>query len=761
MSKNNSVRELRLKNINDNYIKGVISNIIAVFITGSLFSDCLIINGIAAYLGLIIFFNVIRIPYIVLIKNKTINPESRLAAVWAYSTLHLSTLSWGMVILNLYPHIESSQYLMFLLIIQALAMGGMMNMSASLPLSLIHVNILMIPLIYIAYTVTGITENMHQPLVIFLFYLFLIFWSLTLNRQITGTFKLKLKNIKSLEERLLIDRRYKTIFDEAPTGVFYFDTDLVIQDCNRSFSKILQVKPGQLLGQDMHNLSDKRLYPTLKAVTRNEKGSYEGPYLTTFSRKELWISLRTSPIQGKEGEVLGGVGIVEDHSERIRIQNKIEYQAYHDTLTDLPNRQLLRDRLEQSLKSVQRHGHLGALLFLDLDKFKLINDTLGHRMGDLLLIEVAKRLTRLLREEDTVARLGGDEFVVLLPNLDISAEKAIQFTDLVCGKIHNALSKPIALDNSNIRTSTSIGVYVFTSDDDSADHILKSADTAMYNAKDLGRNRSSYYHSGMEENLKEKMVLEVELKEALNNDELSIFYQPIVAIEENKIIAAESLLRWNHSTRGFISPEDIISAAESSNQILDLGNWIISRVFRQFKEWIDEDRIDLEYLSVNISMKQILQPDFADVLLGKIDEYGIPPHKIVLEITESVLMSDFDMTVSKIRALRKRGVKFALDDFGTGYSSLSYLKRLPVDKLKIDRFFTQTLLTNHDDYVLIKTILSIADYFNLKVITEGVEEKAQVETLKGMGCSWYQGYFCSEPVPPEEFLKLFQDNLSR
>lgn len=754
MNKDSSVRELRIKCINDNYAKGIIANLFVVLLTGFLFSEYLIANGIIFYLGLVVLFNIIRIFYLLFVKNKKLVPDGRAGTFLSLGSLHLSTFSWALLILNLYPHIDSSHFLIFLILMQALTIGGMMNLAASLPLSLIHINILMIPIIYVSYTDTAVANDIYQPLVMVLFYFFLVFWSVTLNRQLNKTFRLKLRNLKNLEQNMLNDRLYKTIVDEAPTGIFYYNTDLVIQNCNRSFAKILQVEPEQLLGLDMNNLPDTRLYPALDAVRENSKGSYEGPYITALSKKELWISLRTSAIQGIQGEALGGVGIVEDFSERIRIQNKIEYQAYHDALTDLPNRQLLKDRLEQSLKSVQRHGHLGALLFLDLDKFKLINDTMGHRMGDLLLIEVAKRLIDLLREEDTVARLGGDEFIVLLPNLDIRADKAVQYTDLVCEKIHQALSVPITLDNRNVQTSTSIGVYVFTPDDVSADHILKSADTAMYNAKELGRNRSSYYHSGMEENLQERMLLEVELKEALNNNELSIYFQPIAAVEDSKIIAAESLLRWNHSSRGFISPEDIINTAESSNQILILGDWIIRQSLRQFKEWIDGGVADLEYLSINISMKQILQPDFADDILGIISESGVPPHQIVLEITESVLISDFEMTVAKIRSLRKKGVKFALDDFGTGYSSLSYLKKLPVDKLKIDRYFTHTLLTNHDDYVLIKTILSIAEYFNLSVITEGVEEKAQVEKLKEMGCSLYQGYYCSRPVPAEDFIKL-------
>jgi diguanylate cyclase (GGDEF)-like protein/PAS domain S-box-containing protein len=748
------VKELRIQSINENFLKGIIANLITVLLTGFLFSGYIFADGIFIFLGLIIFINLIRIPYVFLIRKKLMNRDSKLAEYWGFGSLHLSTLFWAMVILRLYPHIETSQYLIFLIIIQALATGGMMNLSAGLFLSLIHVNMFMLPMIYISIVTIGVTENMHQPLALFLYYLFLIFWSFTLNRQMIKAFHLKLKHLSSLEKNTLNDRRYKTIFDEAPTGILYYDSNLIIQNYNSSLAKIAETETGSLIGLDLHVLPDKRIFPTLNKVSEKEKGSYEGPYHTAHSKKDIWISLRTSPILGNEGEFMGGVGIFEDLTERMLIQDKIEYQAYHDTLTDLPNRQLLKDRLEQSLKSVQRHGHLGALLFLDLDKFKLINDTMGHRIGDLLLIEVSKRLKALLREEDTVARLGGDEFIVLLPNLDISAEKAVQYTDLVCGKIHDTLANPVSLDNHNLQTSTSIGVYVFTSDDDSAEHILKSADTAMYDAKDKGRNRSSYYHSGMEENIKQKMVLEVELKEALKNNELTIYYQPIVETENGRIIAAESLLRWNHSTKGFISPEDIINAAESSNQILILGDWIVGQVLSQFKKWLDQGVTELEYLSINISMKQIFQPDFAENMISKITASGVPPHMIVLEITESVLISEFDMTVSKIRTLRKAGVQFALDDFGTGYSSLSYLKKLPVDKLKIDRYFTKTLLTNHDDYVLIKTILSIADYFNLNVITEGVEEEAQVDKLKEMGCSLYQGYFCSRPVPPQDFIKL-------
>ncbi len=757
MDSSNFRNEIRIDRANNNVGLAVLTNLFLTFLVYIIFSDNIALSlRTAVLLGLNVFISLMRLLYLWMVRSSHMDKFSMKAFVWFHLSILLSAVTWGFIFLHLYITVDSSRILVLLALLFGLATGGVINLSSRFSIAFVYFNLVLSPLfIYMAIIEDNFFFSHAQMMLVY--YLFLTFWSYQLSREAGINLGLKVRHLNNREKFLLNEKRYRTIFEEAPTGIFYYNKDLIIQNCNASFVQILQADQDLLIGLDLNTIPDKRGLPAIKSPLNNEKGFYEGPYHTVHSDIDIWVSLKTTPLSGKNSELIGGVGIIEDLTVRNRIKQEIEYQAYHDSLTKLPNRKLMMDRLEQALHSAQRHGYLGALLFLDLDKFKLINDTLGHRTGDLLLVEVAGRLRKLLREEDTVARIGGDEFVILLPNLDENQEKALQFTNLVNSKIHDALSDSILVDGQSIQTSTSIGVYIFSEEDSSAGHILKAADTAMYNAKDLGRNRSSYFHAGMEEVIRQKMILEVELKEALKHNQLEIYFQPIVETGSERIVAAEALLRWNHAERGFICPEEIIEAAESSNQIIALGDWIVERVLAIYGEWLERGLVSLEYVSINISIKQILNSGFAAKMIRTVSESTVPMKNIVLEITESVLISDFERTVKAIRTLRKAGIRFALDDFGTGYSSLGYLKRLPMDKLKIDRSFTQSLLTSRDDFILVETILSIAEYFQLDVITEGVEEQAQVEKLKEMGCPLYQGYFCSMPLPEDKFLKLLKD----
>ncbi|MDA3957363.1 EAL domain-containing protein [Oceanispirochaeta sp.] len=756
MVKDSFISKSRTDLLFNNLPSAITANFLVSSVLIFVFRNSDFLNRVLFYVILIWIVNIGRIILYLLARRRIINKYSSMGNILYIAGLVFSSGLWGLLTLILLPVIDSATGLFLSILLVGFATGGMINLTANFYLAMLYLQMILLPLI-------GATFFHHDQfyleiLVTLLFYdAFLIFLVSSLSGQISQNLRLKLKNLMNQEKIRLNEQRFEAIFKEAPIGILYYDKDLVIQNCNESFSGILKTTTDKLIGLSMHNLHDQRVVPALTSILKKETGSYEGPYHTLNSDIDIVCSLKTSPVIGSEGELIGGVCILEDNTEKEGILNKIEYQAFHDSLTDLPNRQLLIDRLKQAVKAAHRHHHRGAILFLDLDKFKLVNDTMGHRVGDLLLQEVALRLIKLLREEDTIARLGGDEFVILLPNLTGSANETVVFTNLVSNKIHETLAETIVIENYNIQISTSIGVYIFSKENHSADHILKSADTAMYNAKETGRSRTSFYHSSMDESMLNQLVLEQELASAINNDELEMFYQPIVSLENQKIVAAEALLRWDHKERGFISPESIIQTAESSGQIVALGDWIINRVFSDYNRWFEDGSPALEYVSINISIKQIMQADFVKNMKIKMNETHIPHENIVLEITESILISDFKNTVKKIMELQDFGVQFALDDFGTGYSSLSYLKRLPLNKLKIDRFFTCNLLTDHDDYILIKTILSIAQHFNLDVIAEGVEEKSQVDKLRSMGCFYYQGYFCSKPVPPKEFLLLFED----
>ena len=667
--------------------------------------------------------------------------------------LLLTALSWGLSALILFPLGYPIQQAFLVLIMGGIVSGAVISLSADHRLSLIFTQIILIPLI----GRNLFTESEIRTGIVILIIAYDLYISITsrkLYEQIRNNL-IEAYNLWKGEDSLkMSERRYESIFLEASTGIFYYNSSLILKDCNRGFSAILHSPREVLSGLKMMDLPDKRIMPALKAALTGEEGYYEGLYHTLKSDRDIHVRLRTSPLRNAAGTIWGGVGIVEDISEKTRIEQEIHHQAYHDTLTNLPNRQLLTDRLSQALKSAQRHIHKGVILFLDLDKFKLINDTMGHQTGDLLLKEVGARLSSILRKEDTVSRIGGDEFVILLPEIISDHDSSVLYARSVADKIHSVLKESFQISGQTFHISTSIGVIIFNGDEGSPEDVLKFADTAMYHAKEQGRNRTSFFHQEMDSMMQEQVVLEADLREALKNNELDIFLQPIVNIPDNRISGAEALLRWNHKEKGFISPDKIILIAENTGQIVSLGRWIMAETLRIYGVWIKNRQFLLDFITINISTKQLMQPDFVNETIRCILDSAIPPERVVLEIREQNLNTDFDNTLNKMKLLRDFGVKFALDDFGMGCSSLGYLKKLPLSKLKIDRTFTADLLTDKDTLAMVETIMSIASHFNMKVITKGVEKKEQRDRLKDLGCPYYQGYFCSKPLPPEEFLAM-------
>jgi len=693
---------------------------------------------------------------IYLIQKKTNRKDRETGMIWKglfISGTILSAAAWGSSTLLIFPSATPTHQFFLALILTGLASGGITSLSAFFFMAFTYVQLMLLPLLF-SFLISSFPLPLEMAALVFLFDGFICYASYKLSRHGETNLSLEYSYITAREKLKLSEQRYEAIFKEAPVGIFYYDKDMILKECNTGFSDIPKTPVSRLKGLYLPSLPDKRILPTLKKILSNQNGFYEGPYRSAVSKIDLWATLRTSPVTDAKGRVTGGVGIVQDITEQKKIQQEIHHQAYHDILTGLSNRQLLMDRLTQTLKRARRHDHMGALLFLDLDKFKLVNDTMGHQTGDELLKEVGRRLSAVLRNVDTVSRVGGDEFVILLPELINDREAAANQARIVAEKIHTVLADPIVIEGHNIHTSTSIGIIIFDGEEESPDLVLKYADTAMYNAKDQGRNRTSFYHSEMDEIMQRQLLLEIDLRKALELDELEMYFQPIVSIGENRIVGAEALLRWNHPERGFISPEEIIRTAENTGQILPLGKWILEKALSLYAGWIAGDSIRLDYISINISIRQVLQENFVEETLAAIRRAGISPERIVLEVTESVLITEFDNTVLKIKALRETGVQFALDDFGTGYSSLSYLKKLPLDKLKIDRTFTENLLSDRDDFALVETIMSIAEHFDLPVISEGVENAEQMDLLRKMGCPLYQGYYCSRPLPPEQFLSF-------
>ncbi|HEY4317453.1 MAG TPA: EAL domain-containing protein [Herbaspirillum sp.] len=437
-------------------------------------------------------------------------------------------------------------------------------------------------------------------------------------------------------------------------------------------------------------------------------------------------------------------------SHRKIAERKIHYLAYYDSVTGLPNRLFLHDRLAAALERASRTGHPGALLLIDLDNFKTINDTLGHDKGDMLLQEVASRLQANARRVDMVARLGGDEFVMMLEDLAEEEQTAGSQVHTVGEKVLNALSQPFELGNTLHHTSASIGITLFHDNQDQANELLKRADMAMYQAKAAGRNTMRFFSPAMQAAVSRRALLETDLREGLGRNEFVLHYQPQVD-SEGRITGAEALVRWQHPQHGLVSPAEFIPLAEDSGLIFPLGLWVLNTACRQLALWANDPRSDALALSVNVSARQFQHPHFVDILLEVLEQTGANPYRLKLELTESLFVTDMEIAAAKMSTLKARGVEFSLDDFGTGYSSLSYLKRLPLKQLKIDQSFVRDILTDSNDAAIAIMIVALARSLGLEVIAEGVESVEQRQFLFDHGCPLYQGYLFSPPVPISRF----------
>jgi len=431
-------------------------------------------------------------------------------------------------------------------------------------------------------------------------------------------------------------------------------------------------------------------------------------------------------------------------------EDEIERLAFYDPLTNLPNRRLLHDRLQQSLVSNARHCNHGAVLFIDLDNFKNLNDTKGHNIGDQLLVEVAGRLMNCVRVGDTVARLGGDEFVIILNGLSETAAQAASQTEAVGNKILAAICQPYLLQELTHHCSASMGVCLFHHQDSTVDELLKYTDAAMYQAKRAGRNTLSFYDPAMQTTLEIRTALEMDLRCALAENQFVLFYQMQVD-HCGDIVGAEALIRWRHPQRGMISPAEFIPLAEETGLILPIGKWVLETACAQLKNWENSPDRQALQLAVNVSAPQFHQPDFVELVRETLHNLDLNPDRLKLELTESLVLDNIDDTIVKMQLLKEIGVRFSMDDFGTGYSSLSYLTKLPIDQLKIDQSFVRNTNAKQSDAVIVQTIIGMADNLGIECIAEGVETADQYEFLKQHGCRLYQGYLFSRPVTLDEF----------
>ena len=460
---------------------------------------------------------------------------------------------------------------------------------------------------------------------------------------------------------------------------------------------------------------------------------------------EIQVAQRTSELKSANGK------LIQDLEERKRVEQSIRHMAHHDALTGLPNRALFRDRLTHAMAQADRYHQILAVLFLDLDRFKAINDTLGHNVGDELLKLTAERLRSCIRDCDTVARLGGDEFTIIVDDI-----VEIQDAAVVAQKILDTISQPFNLHGHEVFISVSIGLTLYPNDDENADNLLRNADSAMYRAKEYGRNNFQFYVADMNVKARERLMLESQLRRALDRNEFTLYYQPRVNLFSGRVIGAEALLRWRHPDMGLVPPAQFIPILEDTGMIIPVGEWVLHQASQQNRIWQDLGLPRIR-MAVNLSVRQFVQKELAGSILAILERVGLSPEYLELEITEDLLLEHNQTNIITLTKLRNQGIHISIDDFGTGYSSLSYLKRLPIDTLKIDQSFLRDIENDPDNKAITSAIIAMAGSLHLNVLAEGVETEEQLAFLRAQGCNEIQGFSFSQPLTAEEFERMLVD----
>jgi diguanylate cyclase len=545
-----------------------------------------------------------------------------------------------------------------------------------------------------------------------------------------------------------IDNIYQSLIMTANDAIILSDSKGIIFAWNKAAETIFGYKEKEVIGQPLTFIIPNR-YREAHQIGMNRYLSTNVPKVIgktvelqglKKSGEEFPIELSLSTL--KKGEQVFFSGIIRDISERKESEKKINELVYRDPLTNLPNRRFLNNHLTMCLEQASHNDQMLAVMFIDLDRFKSINDTLGHRIGDHLLIEAAKRMESCIEKKDMLARQGGDEYILVFPHTTHQKVANIAKTIL------DELNKPFSFENNELFITASIGISMFPADGNETETLIKHADASMYRAKETGKNNYQFFKADMNQIMAKKMKLEMGLRKALDKQEFELYYQPQLNVETGKIMGVEALIRWNHSELGMISPSDFIPLAEETGLIVQIGKWVLETACEQAKIWVDNGLSEVR-VSINISARQFQQVDFVDTIRKILEETKLHAHYLELELTESIVQKP-EYAIPVMEQLRNMGIKLSLDDFGTGYSSLSYLRSFPLNTLKIDKSFIQSVNNDNKDNAIVKTIISLANSLNLNVIAEGVETTEQLHTLKQNGCDEYQGYLFSRPVTTHE-----------
>jgi diguanylate cyclase len=575
-------------------------------------------------------------------------------------------------------------------------------------------------------------------------------------RTVNIQFGIDITEQKRLEKKLIEEKddfikTFEAIIDSTLEGIIVYDEYKNCIRVNQIASSFLGYTKEEMIGKSAFEFISPSALELVKKVIENDN---QEPYESEMIRKDG--TTFPSILRGQNLELLGNkirISALIDNTETKRKEKQILELAHYDSLTRIPNRLLFKELFLSMIKRINRNNYYGALLFIDLDHFKIVNDTKGHMIGDLVLIETVKRIQKVLRSSDLISRLGGDEFLVAIELNHENELISIHHVNIIANKILSEIRQAYLISGFDFRLSASIGIVLFK-DEYEIDELLRFSDIAMYSSKDKGRDTFTYFDPKLQQIIEEKADLIKLLREAVENNSMVIYYQLQISSKNNyeTIIGVEALVRWIDKEKGVIGPDKFISLAEETGLIIPLGKWILETTISQIKQWETDEIKKYWCVSINISSKQFEEINFVNIVKLLIQKYNINPSKLRLELTENLLFKNTEESINKINELSSMGITLSIDDFGTGYSSLSYLKQLSIDELKIDKSFIEDLTTDSNDYIIVETMISIADKFNLELIAEGVETKEQFEKLKSMGCKYFQGYLFAKPVPLSELI---------
>jgi len=635
-----------------------------------------------------------------------------------------------------------------------LTSGAISSLYPDIRIMLGYITIIILPLIVSLFIIGG-ELNILLAMMLILYFLTQLIIAFNSHKQ-NVELEYKQKEIISTQAQLLKNREILDYFyTQAPIAIFSYSLEMKITECNDAFLKLFGLRKENIIGFDIRSLPDKNPFSVMEKALGGEVQTYIGPY-SSIKGMEYWVEAKCFPIHDETDRVIGGVVLLENKTNEHKAVQKLKYMASHDALTQLSNRRGFKAYMENMVQEKMHQTHYSLLFYLDLNRFKYINDSLGHTFGDKLLIEVARRLNSIVKDESNLTRLGGDEFVIVIPFIAQTESMAEIDARKEAERIKEAFEEAFIIDGARLYVKTSIGIVIVEPGFKNVDEIVRFADISMYQAKKHGHEQISFYNTKLDEERKEVFALQQDLVYALENDLFELYLQPILNINDDSVNAAEALIRWNHPERGLLQPVEFIPLAIELGVVTEIGWWVLKKVCQTIALWKEQGAWKLDYISINLNAKQLIKEGFTEQFFDQLAAYNTDTKDIKVEITETSLIDNFELTQQVIHELQSRGIKCVIDDFGTGYSSLSYLKKLSFSVLKIDKEFIFDLEHNEDNETLIRTIVEIAKQFNYSVVVEGIETSEQKEIIRSIDHQVsYQGFLTSKPIPIEDFKKRF------